>query len=55
MHGGIVDNYGNIFQKILSLVMMKGDAGIDIAFTLLAGGLISKASSLCEPIKKMPG
>ena len=35
--------------------MMKGDAGVDIAFTLLAGGLITKASSLCEPIKKMPG
>ena len=47
--------YGNIFQDILSLTMMKGDAGVDIAFTLLAGGLITKASSLCEPIKKMPG
>ena len=35
--------------------MMKGDAGVDIAFTLLAGGLISKSSCLCEPIKKMPG
>ena len=35
--------------------MMKGDVGVDIAFTLLAGGLITKASSLCEPIKKMPG
>ena len=47
--------YGNNFQDILSLAMMKGDAGVDIAFTLLAGGLISKSSCLCEPIKKMPG
>lgn len=44
-----------ISQNLLSLVMMKGDVGVDIAFTLLAGGLITKASSLCEPIKKMPG
>ena len=44
-----------VSQNLLSRVMRKGDVGVDIAFTLLAGGLITKASSLCEPIKKMPG
>lgn len=48
-------SFSFFFQDLLSLAMVKGDAGIDIVFTLLAGGLITKETSLRERIKKMPG
>ena len=35
--------------------MMNGDAGVEIAFALLEGGLIDRTTSLGEAIKRLPG